>query len=1121
MYCMQVIVRLVMGALLLNACTGKTPSLFQQVPSKISGITFINRIEENDMLNMINYQYLYNGGGVGIGDFNNDGLPDIYFTSSLQQNRLYLNKGNLSFEDVTEQAGVGGEKKWCRGVTVVDINNDGLLDMYVCAAAWQNPELKKDILYVNKGVDQQSGVPRFAEMAAAYGFTDTVSTHMAAFFDYDNDGDLDLYLVVNDLNNEFPSTFRKIRNDGTAFTNDILYRCDWNEAMQRPYYTNVTREAGITWEGNGLGISILDINNDGWKDIYVSNDYLSGNLLYINNRNGSFTNQNELYFRKGSLNAMGNDVGDINNDGLPDIVEMDMMPEDNFRQKMMMNPVDYNWYLYSNRFGFPYQTVRNSLQLNRGPRLLENDSTGIPFFSEIAHFSGIAHTDWSWAALLMDLDNDGFKDLMTTNGLPKDVTDLDFVAYREQNTLAGLNEALQLLPTVHIPNYVFRNNGDCTFSNATSQWGWNFPTYSAGIAYADFDGDGDMDVVINNTNMEATLLENKSNELPQRRNYLRLRFRGDTSNLNGIGTIAHIYYSGQQQMGELTPYKGYMSTVENMLHFGLDTCSRVDSIVIRWPGGQQETLINLAVNQTLLVSRSFNTSPVVVPSLLASGNWFSNITRSSGLLFRHQETDFVDFNLQRQLPYKFSQGGPVLASGDLNGDGLTDLVVGGSAPYPALVFIQQPNGRFEGRIPGSGTAQTADDNGLCLFDADGDGDLDLYIARGGYQLPKDDPGYTDVLLLNDGKGNFTPDSLALPRLLASTAVVTNADVDSDGDQDILVFGRVVPGAYPQPESGYLLRNISSQGKARFELATAQLAPELEKIGMITAAVWQDLDGDGFPDLVVTGEWMGIHFFKNEKGVLKRINNPADNRTGWWTALAMADVDGDGDADLIAGNFGTNSYFHASAKEPLTVYGNDYDGNGRWNMLLSQWNLTVMNGSRKEYPIAGRDQLAEEMPSMKKQFANYYPYAKADMTAILKPFNRKNEQVLRAGYLESVWLENTGGFNFTVHPLPKELQWSPVRSILAGDYNGDGFTDLVVTGNEYSMHPLLGRVDASCGWVLQGNGKGQFRPLSIRESGLFLTGDTRSLVPITINGRLCLAAGQNNDQLLVFRNNILP
>jgi len=1105
--------------LLLLASCGPDDTLFREISFEESGIDFNNEIVESERLNILQYEYLYNGGGVGIGDFNNDSLPDIYFTGNRVANKLYLNKGNFKFEDVTDMSKTGGGGAWSKGVTVVDINNDGWLDIYVSAAVLRPSNLRKNLLYINKGTQGESAIPLFEESAEEYGLADTSSTHMAAFFDYDNDGDLDVYLLVNELDQNYPNQFRPVKKDGSNANTDRLYRNDFSKTLNHPVFTNVSTEAGITWEGHGLGLNIVDINNDGWKDIYVGNDYISSNHLYINNK-GTFTNRADEFFKHTSRNAMGNDVADLNNDGLQDIVELDMMPEDNYRQKMMNNPINYQTFINSDRFGFMHQYSRNTLQLNRGARMLANDSIGEPIFSEVAYYSGIAETDWSWAVLAIDVDNDNFRDLLITNGLPKDLTDLDFMAYRNAPTAnTSLTTLLEQLPSAKLSNYIYRNNGDLTFTDESKRWGWNSPSFSAGMAYADFDRDGDMDVVINNTNMRASLLENTLNKNTSvAHNFLRVQLTGDSLNRNAINAVIRVYYNGTQQVYEYTPYRGYLSSVENSAHFGLGSVDKLDSVIIYWPNGRKQVLQNVAANQTLKlnVTQATGSSSFDGPTT-NKRNLFTDVTEPSGMDFLHTEYDDIDFDLQRLLPRKLSQFGPALAAGDVNGDGLDDLVVGGDAPHYASVFMQTKNGFVKKAQKRGSTPKISDDMGICLFDADSDGDLDLFVAAGGNKIGASANSFVDQFFINDGSGNFSIDSSALPLNTTSKSCVKGADYDGDGDIDLFIGGRLLPGYYPKPVSSFIYRNDSRNGKIIFTDVTKEVAPMLQNIGLVTDAVWSDADNDGKIDLLITGEWMAVIVLKNSG---KKFSGASDNLSvgkGWWNSIAASDIDNDGDMDYVVGNFGNNGYLRATSEFPVRAYAKDFDNNGSFDAIFSTYIAKEPHGKKAEYTVAGRPEIISQIAGMKAKYPTYASYAKAVMSDVLIDEDKEDALELSATNFMSGWIENIGAYQFQFHLLPAEAQFAPIFGIVATDVNGDGFVDFLLNGNEFSMAPGLGRSDALNGLLLLGNGKGNFRPLSVLESGIYIPGNGKAAVQLNVNGKLTFAASQNRGHLKLFKS----
>jgi hypothetical protein len=1108
--------------------------LFKQITSKHSGITFNNKIVETDSINPIDVTNIYNGGGVGIGDFNNDGLQDIYFTGSMVSNKLYLNKGGLKFKDITESAGVTGNGKWCRGVAVVDINNDGWQDMYVCASMDSNPEKRKNLLYVNQGLDK-NGLPVFKEMAAVYGLDDSTHSTMAAFFDYDNDGDLDMYLVVNEITSNInPAVFRPKIVDGSSPSTGRLYRNDMNNSLKHPVFTNVTKLAGLTIEGYGHGVNIADFNKDGWKDIFVTNDFISNDLLYINNHDGTFTDKATSYFKHTSANGMGQDVIDINNDGLSDVIELDMSPEDNYRKKMMSASSSYQTFQLNDFFKYQYQYVRNSLQVNQGPRVNFNDSIGDPIFSDVGYFSGISETDWSWTPIVSDFDNDGLRDLVVTNGFPKDVTDRDFIAFRrEASPVTTQANTLAQIPEVKLHNYAFHNNGNCNFSDVSDDWGLTEISFSNGGVSADLDNDGDLDMVINNINDEASVYENTTlNSKPENVHYLSVQLKGDSLNLNGLGAWVELYYAGQQQAYEQTPYRGYLSTMPLNPHFGLGTVTSIDSLIVKWPDGTRQLMKNVASDQTVKIDKKnakekYNWSLPV----LAQNTLFKEVTKSVGIEYVHAQTDYIDFNIQKLLPHKFSEYGPSLAAGDLNGDGLDDMIVGGNSSVGAVSLMQQKDGSFLQKTivqPVEILNVHFQDMGAILFDADGDGDLDLYLSRGGYESKPNTAAYQDKFFINDGKGNFTIDAIALPQNLTSKSCVRAIDYDKDGDLDLFIAGRIEPWSYPKPVSSYIYRNDSKGGHVKFTDVSAMVAKDLNNIGLVCDALFTDFDNDGWQDLVLTGEWMSITFLKNEKGILKNVTEKTglSDQIGWWNSVAAGDFDNDGDIDYIVGNLGQNSFFKATDQYPVSIYAKNFDNNDSFDAFPALYlPESQSNPVKKEYPAQTRDDVVKQVIGMRSKFQNYKSFATATMDQVLSKEQLKDALILKSNNLKSSYIRNDGEGKFTMKPLPFQAQLSALNGMTVDDFDGDGNLDLVINTNDYGTDVTVGRYDALNGLMLKGDGKGGFVPQSILESGIFIPGNGKALIKLrSKDGKYLLAAGQNRGPLKVFelkkdKNNI--
>jgi len=1091
------------------SCTSpSSPTLFVQRAPEDTQIHFSNPITENDTMNIMVYEYIYNGGGVAIGDVNQDSLPDIFFTGNQVHNRLYLNQGDFTFKDISSPAGITAADKWCSGVTMVDINADGLLDIYVAATVHQPASRRANLLFVNQGADE-SGIPRFEEQASEWGIADTGHSIHSAFLDFDRDGDLDLYVLTNehDLENA-PNVYRSKLTAGQNPNTDRLYRNNGDGT-----FTNISQQAGILIEGYGLGVSIVDINLDHWPDIYVTNDYVSNDLLYINNQDGTFTNRIDQYFKHQSHSAMGNDVADINNDGWVDLLALDMQPENNERKKRLTPANNYATYINNQRYEYQYQYARNTLQLNNG---IAPD--GQPTFSEIGQLSGIHETDWSWSPLIADYNSDGFRDILITNGFPKDVTDQDFGFYRANTERLQSPMALQSqIPVVKIPNYAYQNKGNLVFEKATTKWGLDIPSFSNGAAYGDLDRDGDLDYVVNNINDSAFVFENQLEQLNPDANYLNIYLKGDSSNTMGLGTKLIAYSGSHRYYHEHAPTKGYLSCVEPIVHFGLGDLTSIDSLAIYWPNETFQLLTDIPVDQTLYLTQQnandTRSAGWLLETFQKNDSVLLNHEQNTkwGLSYLHEEQDKVDFNIQKTLPHKYTQGGPCIAVADVNNDNLEDVYIGGSANQAAKLYIQQPSGTFLLQ-PVNAFEQDAthEDMGALWFDVDMDGDQDLYVVSGSYEFPPGDTAYLDRLYINKGKGLLQRDRSALPQQFESGSCVKAADFDRDGDLDLFVGGRVVPGAYPLAPRSFLFVNEGG----RFTDQTATLAPELANIGMISDAIWSDVDNDGWFDLLLAGEWMPITLFHNQSGKLTNITQLTgiNSYKGWWNSLSGADFDGDGDTDFIAGNLGLNTRYKASDEYPLSVYAADYDHSGNIDPILVCY-TPDQEGRLAPYPMHTRDDLIKQMNMMRKRFPRYEDYSKATIKEVLTEEEQEQSLYLEATYFENAYIENLGNNQFHISALPIEAQIAPIYGIEVVDINRDGKLDVLAVGNNYSTEVFTGRYDASEGLCLLGDGTGKFTALKPGESGWHVPGDAKALVRVQVSNHTTrYLASQNRDSL---------
>ena len=1101
--------------------------LFQKLPSKETGITFENALEEEELFNSINYLYFYDGGGVAVGDINNDGLPDIFFTANMVSNHLYLNKGDFQFEEITKTAGVvGGIRGWTTGATMADVNGDGFLDIYVCQSNYLDKE-SPNLLFINNGNQT------FTESAADFGLDFKGLSRQAAFFDYDLDNDLDMYLLNHSIHSKGTYGDIELRNKKDYQAGDKLYR------NENGYFIDATEESGIYESilGYGLGVAVGDINWDGYADIYISNDFHEDDYLYYNNGNGTFTEALRSSVGHISSASMGNDLADVNNDGLLDVVVADMMPEREDIRKSSVFADPYNIKNIKLRYGYYHQYRRNMLLLNRGLALrpIAKSSTNFNLFSEIGQMAGIHATDWSWSTLLVDVDNDGYKDLFVSNGIYRRPNDLDYLEYIKSNEIQldigsrtsqtnptpidieKLAEIVERMPSVPLSNYILQSQADLTFKNRAKDWGMHELGFSSGAAYADLNNDGGMDLVVNNTNSTASIYKNllyKSNEnLSSGNKYLKVKLRGKAPNTFGIGAKVLVYSGNKLFFQELNLTRGFQSSMEPVMNFGLGNIDNIDSLQVIWPTGEYQLLSKVNINQSITLNQGEAENHYLYEKRVNDTTLFQDVSDQIEIEYKHQENTFLEFNREPFIPHFISMEGPACDAADINNDGLSDLFLGGGKHQPAGIYLQNDEGNFIA-VPDSVFIRDSRSEGVdaAFFHADKDQFIDLYVANGGNEYFAKMAPLKDCLYFGSGNGYFRKDVSALPEIYANSACVKPVDIDQDGDIDLFVGSRSVPREYGTIPQSYLLLN---DGNGNFTDETLARAPALSSCGMVTDAVWVDLNSDSYKDLVMVGEWMPIRIFYNFAGELMEVTEKygLENTQGWWNTVSAKDLNKDGLIDLVVGNLGLNSFLKASEEKPIQLFINDFSGNNKLEQILSYY-----HGSNY-YPLGSRDQFVENIPSLQTKFPKYADFAGKSIDDIFNLDQLKAAKIKKAAVFTSVILLNNGDETFTREILPMEAQYSPVYTILIDDFDQNGSQDLLLGGNFSGVPADLGRYDASFGSLLLGDGSGSFMPVRLQQSGLVATGEVRKFKIVhNASDRRLIVAARNNDTILTFQLN---